>query len=856
MREIMAGHEEHTDSPRVGSGLAKAYPAVIASWVCPDDLASDVTALGAKAVGLFKLPSVWVPRFLVLTSNFWALFKKTGTAAEVILKLPDEEKSLLANFLAGRFPEEGSRKHFLVRSNSVVEGLARRGSYETYVVEGSSAAVASAIDLLFSKAGPEAMCVILQAAIEPMLPGHMSNERRLTANKKRWLIEGLSRSDEIHQQFVHARAPADATALMAGNEKEVTNHLRSVAGRLLLLGDGVFHCEWVWSGKRLWIVQCDRDPLQPGDVVAEKYLRGSGSRGSRVRPSSAIKHFSEVDSDEWKKLRRPKEFARLGLPVADVYLLTGAAWRNAVGEASKRLREDLAEMCEHPVVVRFDISTRLSQEDLFLPTSPALKDPGELAAYMNQQAEVFRRDGIPDTDWAFLLAHLVPARASAMIHARPRAQRVRIDTLWGFPDGLLHFPHDTWFYHSDGRLTEHRNYKGLCLLPQGTGWRQCRIGSSFDWLPVLARKEVITLGKWGLTLAGALGTDVQLMALARIGGDRGPDACLPWHYTSWDVPSYKESLRVLPDPSQIDVITSREDLVAISRKRPSRSLRGYLIRPEESLLRDNQFLKDCAMFAAGRKRPIYFEGSLLGHAYYLMAQTGAVVIPVTGDEPAKDRRAYHKLVRDRIPVIIEKAGGLARVRHMPGSEALSLLAQKLIEEAFEVRSAVEEALIEELADVLEVVEAMSKQAGIDREALEQLRKEKRTKRGGFDKLIYLEETDVQPLKVHADAEGRLPLFASDISPTPGRGRSEERRIQAKTTANPQEVARFVLSLVPPLEKGIGGQVIAARVGDFRVEVRYQKSEAIVSILVEQNIDSPDQLTLFPDSEIHSADERK
>src|SRR5439155_25101728 len=181
---------------------------------------------------------------------------------------------------------------------------------------------------------------------------------------------------------------------------------------------------------------------------------------------------------------------------------------------------------------------------------PPITNPTELFEYMDKQAKTFSGKGFKDSDWAFLLANLVPAHASAMVQAKPRSQVVKIDTIWGFPDGLLHFSHDSWFCYSDGRVREHRRFKSLCLLPQAQDWAQCELGPPFDWKPVLSREEATTLAKWGLALAEALDAEVQFMALARIGGKRGPSACLPWHYTTWEVPNYSESLLALPDPTQ------------------------------------------------------------------------------------------------------------------------------------------------------------------------------------------------------------------------------------------------------------------------------------------------------------------
>jgi predicted house-cleaning noncanonical NTP pyrophosphatase (MazG superfamily) len=240
----------------------------------------------------------------------------------------------------------------------------------------------------------------------------------------------------------------------------------------------------------------------------------------------------------------------------------------------------------------------------------------------------------------------------------------------------------------------------------------------------------------------------------------------------------------------------------------------------------------------------------------MMVRTGAVVIPITGDEPRKDKQQYYKLVRDRIPIVIQKAGGLARVRHVPRSEADALLAQKLIEEAFEVRGTLGEGLIEELADVLEVVDAMRSHAGIAKAELERLREEKRAKRGGFEQLIYLEETGIQSLKVQRDTEGHLPLDSDEATLSRTKGHRAEKRILLKLTHAPRELVRFDVSLIPPIERVGGQQHVEVEIAGFRVEITYGKNNVTVSIAKQRHRESPNQLELFPEMAILTAEDER
>jgi predicted house-cleaning noncanonical NTP pyrophosphatase (MazG superfamily) len=94
-----------------------------------------------------------------------------------------------------------------------------------------------------------------------------------------------------------------------------------------------------------------------------------------------------------------------------------------------------------------------------------------------------------------------------------------------------------------------------------------------------------------------------------------------------------------------------------------------------------------------------------------------------------------KLVRDRIPDVIRESGREPEVTHVNGEKLRQALKAKLVEEALELKDA--ENVEEELADVLEVVDAIIDNYGIDRSKLEAVRKEKYDRLGGFSCGHYL-----------------------------------------------------------------------------------------------------------------------
>ena len=102
------------------------------------------------------------------------------------------------------------------------------------------------------------------------------------------------------------------------------------------------------------------------------------------------------------------------------------------------------------------------------------------------------------------------------------------------------------------------------------------------------------------------------------------------------------------------------------------------------------------------------------------------------------KHLHNKLVRDRIPEIIEVNGQSCFYRTLNDQEYLDALDAKLSEELSEY---LEDRSIEELADLLEVIRSVITARGSTYEQVESLRKAKAEKRSGFEKRIWLEETD-------------------------------------------------------------------------------------------------------------------
>lgn len=94
-----------------------------------------------------------------------------------------------------------------------------------------------------------------------------------------------------------------------------------------------------------------------------------------------------------------------------------------------------------------------------------------------------------------------------------------------------------------------------------------------------------------------------------------------------------------------------------------------------------------------------------------------------------------KLVRDFIPDMMAKQGKACRCYQANETEYRSRLKEKLLEEVHEFNR---DETIEEIADILEVLEALCKMYAYTEEDLQAVRTKKGKERGTFEQRLILE----------------------------------------------------------------------------------------------------------------------
>ncbi|RDW18862.1 nucleoside triphosphate pyrophosphohydrolase [Oceanobacillus chungangensis] len=104
---------------------------------------------------------------------------------------------------------------------------------------------------------------------------------------------------------------------------------------------------------------------------------------------------------------------------------------------------------------------------------------------------------------------------------------------------------------------------------------------------------------------------------------------------------------------------------------------------------------------------------------------------------------YNKLVRDRIPEIIEKSGKDCKTETLNQDRYILELKKKLFEEVEEYQqAATKEDALEEIADLLEIINTLVKDVhGSSMEKVEKIRSLKAEKHGSYVEKVFLLEVE-------------------------------------------------------------------------------------------------------------------
>lgn len=605
---------------------------------------------------------------------------------------------------------------------------------------------------------------IVQEAISVQQLGHLSNERRLRKESRDWIVEvetfrgrpGYPVPFAIRRWRDGMEASLD---LACTSELEISKKLRRVAMWAMSFTNRM-HFEWVWDGRRIWMVQGE-----PADSV-------SGTDPATLIPEhlphvnvASLRSFrlaTENDYNKYRKLQNAKLYSDLGYHMPDFYVLDDPKQIKSImlRQLSKELKQDLNELTKRPLILRTDGENIPDDMREMLPRSDVLSSDEAASSWLlNEFKSKIEQSHLDKSRLCLIAHHFIPSVASAWAGAKPGSRIVRIESVWGIPEGLYWHAHDTFEVDTitvevpnqlddkdKYRIQERLRYKGTFIAPDSKGnWIPHQTTPPFDWnSSIRLKKWIVEIAHTTRLVAERVGHPISLMWFLDNHSDATEHQVLPWFHSKSDAsgpikPAPRRKFRSTTDSviqSTADWIKLQDDLSGGKR------IERAIVEPVDAeLIRNPQFAQQLGRLAADRKFVVELSGGILSHVFYILRREGAQVEckDLYGDE--EDVVEYDKLVRDKIPGLIEARGEYVKTRKLEGQALITSLQQKLIEEAYEANDARSiPDLVGELADVQEVIAAICKSVDISEAEIKEIQEEKRERRGGFNEGTMLVKT--------------------------------------------------------------------------------------------------------------------
>jgi predicted house-cleaning noncanonical NTP pyrophosphatase (MazG superfamily) len=780
-------------------GIASQSPKV------PEFLVRD---LGAKASGILRLPTPWTVQDFAVISN---------RVCEAYL-IRNEESGLteVSNIILSGLSRTKANSFLIVRSSAANETLRMRGRYKSVKCEPQILALVAAIKevlnnfLIESKriTKSSSFSILVHEYLEARSFGHISNERRIGTKRsflaESWINGDLEPIQTTLQSKKEVPSPSTSSPLLLRADDHL-GVLRELA-RWTHQNIGRVHLEWIISDGKVVVVQCDVESEDPVHGPMHLWKAVSGDFDS-----SRLKVFTIANASNCSDLRKTKsklKFQQCGLPIAPLYLLrnTGIFQSLLDGSYPPEVKDDFVELAAYPFIIRIDVVAEGNGDWENLPASGPLRTSEDAKSFLltNLKSATTRARRLDDL--AIVVHHFIPAKAAAWVEAVPETERVRIDAIWGHPDGLQSFPCDTVYISlKEKSQTIFSRYKDEYLDVDSDGllYRK-QNGPQWDIEEVLQQRTTEEITVKTLVVAKHVGRPVRLMWFLGTDSTVNIPKCFPWILVDEDFPvdpflkgevhvpmqkmlqTISQNRRLLmgrvrkiENHSDLEVFNSDPSLFDLGGRR-------VVLRPTADLIRSKSFLKLVADCVQQKQWRVVLEGSSLAHAFYQLKQFGADTEASANylSEP-KRRVFYGKLVRDNIPNSIEAKGEQVDLRKLTKQDLRTALLRKLIEEAFEARSArSSDLLFEELADVLEVIRALANTNQSSIEAVAEIADRKKQKKGGFELGYELLTTggmgsDPQGSTkyIKIKIEDKLALFSVPLVPPQSSSAHEQVRLQ-------------------------------------------------------------------------------
>jgi len=745
----------------------------------PGKVASDI--VGQKTFGLLSLPPIWTLPFIGVSAELYRTYSSDKKGRK---RLISQWADIIAD--AARTVGMSPTDKILIRSSGRAEGMERRGKFHSSAGELGNIhiALADCLNKLESDKDlhNEVIPLLVQKRCDPEnAKGHLSNERRCYEEHRDWIGEmesagsGISSNFKINLRRWRERLPDKAAETLACPLSIKISEVLRIPADWAYRAGARLHFEWVWDGRTVYLVQADEELTWDGHDPKKEH-EARDYKQVFLSPK-CLKKVSEDHASRFGKIRNVFVYLRLNLPTAPLYILDDPdiILQLSQGTVPESLRSDITELVKGSLVIRTDIATDNLLERQFLARSQELKEATAALEWIISQSKNLVKS---KQQSAFIFHNFIPAQSAAFAYADPNVPFVPIESLWGLPEGLYYNSHDKYIVNtlttdidlalpdtiSKFIVREKCNFKRFFVSTTPSGkWETLCLKPPFDWKGSLSQDDCKMIAYESRRIAKAENHPVSIMWFVGVSPSAYKRSAIPWYHEEFDITKSRPSLATKTktpfDKSYL--IQSAKDVEELKNGmrlgKPGDRIR---VRPtEEALLRDKNTLKIIGELAKAQGAIIVLEGAVLSHAYYQLAQTGAIVEVVHPFIGFEERHAFNKLVRDRVPEIIQERGEIVTIALLESEALVRALREKLVEEAYELLDAKDlQSVKAELADVKEVIDALINKLNITVDEVKKEQVQKREERGGFLKGIVLVETENVP-----PTSKSLPNFESHLS---------------------------------------------------------------------------------------------
>ncbi len=169
-----------------------------------------------------------------------------------------------------------------------------------------------------------------------------------------------------------------------------------------------------------------------------------------------------------------------------------------------RLVADLAELTKRPLVIRTDGQAIPIGNQEMLPRTEDLRSCADAVEWLRTQfSSEINTNHLSNAKLCLIAHHFIPSVAAAWARAEPKNRIVRIESLWGIPEGLYWSSHDTFEIdtravhlgtprplHSKYKVWKRLRYKGRFIASDLNGkWVAHVTKPPHDWVKSIKRQD-------------------------------------------------------------------------------------------------------------------------------------------------------------------------------------------------------------------------------------------------------------------------------------------------------------------------------------------------------------------------------